>query len=234
MSRSYRKFYRSIFQAGSKVRKFDFFRKNPVGHAIKQQAITGNTGTILIVDISGYSQFVKQSDNSTGAKVISGLLANIISNNILDFQISEIEGDAILFYKYGPSQPVELVLVQFEQMLIAFNQQILQIKPTCPQATILSIKMVTHYGKISELTVDRFRKIYGQAVVEAHRLLKNHIHSHTYALVTQEYFLQAQGKNIEQFKGGSQLCEIYDVGELCYTYFPYDRIDSWSTAIRYK
>ncbi|QMW05014.1 DUF2652 domain-containing protein [Spirosoma foliorum] len=70
-----------------------------------KQAITEKKGTILIVDISGYSQFVKQANNITGASVIASLLGSIIRNNTLDFQLSEIEGDAILFYKYGATQP---------------------------------------------------------------------------------------------------------------------------------
>ena len=82
--------------------------------------------------------------------------------------------------------------------------------------------MVTHYGAIAEFKVDRFHKIYGKAVVEAHRLLKNHIHSHTYALVTHQYLQQANHINMEQREGKSELCEVYDVGELCYTYFPYE------------
>jgi hypothetical protein len=85
---------------------------------------------------------------------------------------------------------------------------------------MLSIKMITHYGAIAEFTVGRFRKIYGQALVE-YRLLKNHIHSHTYALITHQYVQQDHHSTIEQWEGKSQLCEVYDVGELCYTYFPY-------------
>jgi hypothetical protein len=170
MSRSYNKSYRPIFQAGSTAKKSDGFRRNPASDVLLKQTITEKKGTILIVDISGYSQFVKQADNTAGVTVISNLLGSIIRNNTLDFQISEIEGDAILFYKYGVAQPVTAVLSQFEQMLAAFIERIEQLKINCPQAAMLSIKMVTHYGTIAEFSVDRFRKIYGQAVVEAHRL----------------------------------------------------------------
>lgn len=215
------KSYPPNFQAGSTARESDSFHRNPAGHVIIKQAIDEKKGTILIVDISGYSQFVKQADNTAGANVISSLLGSLIKNNTLGFKISEIEGDAILFYKYGSAPPVTVMLSQFEQMLTAFNERIKQLKINCPQAAMLSIKMVAHYGAIAEFKVERFRKIYGQAVVEAHRLLKNHIHSHTYALVTHQYFQQDVHSNIEQWEGKSKLCEIYDVGELCYTYFPY-------------
>ncbi|NDU97360.1 DUF2652 domain-containing protein [Spirosoma terrae] len=49
--------------------------------------------------------------------MIASLLGAIIRNNTLDFHISEIEGDAILFYKYGTALPVTAVLLQFEQSI---------------------------------------------------------------------------------------------------------------------
>ena len=145
------KFYWPSFQASSTVRKSDSFRKNPASHGIIKQAITEKKGTILIVDISGYTHFVKQADHAAGAQVISSLLSLIISNNTLGFHISEIEGDAILFYKYGIAQPVAAMLSQFEQMLAGFNEQIDQWKLICPHAAMLSIKMVMHYWAIAEL-----------------------------------------------------------------------------------
>jgi len=162
MSRLYNKSYRSIFQADSTTVKSGSFRRKSASRVIIKQGITEKKGTILIVDISGYTHFVKEADHAAGAQVISSLLSSIITNNTLGFHISEIEGDAILFYKYG------------------------------------------------------------KAVVEAHRLLKNHIHSHTYALVTHQYLQQANHSNMEQWEDKSELCEVYDVGELCYTYFPYE------------
>jgi hypothetical protein len=126
------KSYRPIFQAGSTAKESDRIRRNPASHVIIEQDITEKKGTILIVDISGYSQFVKQADNTAGATMISSLLGSIIRNNTLDFQISEIRGDAILFYKYGAAQPVTAVLSQFEQMLAAFNEQVEQLTINCP------------------------------------------------------------------------------------------------------
>ncbi len=222
MSRLHNKSFRSIFQADSTTVKSGSFRRKSASRVIVKQAITEKKGIILIVDISGYTHFVKQADHAAGAQVISSLLSSIIRNNTLGFHISEIEGDAILFYKYGIAQPVEAMLLQFEQMLAAFNEQIDQWKLICPHVAMLSRKMVSHYGSIAEFKVDRFRKIYGKAVVEAHRLVKNRIHSHTYALVTHQYLQQANHSNMEQWEGKSELCEVYDVGELCYTYFPYE------------
>ena len=152
--------------------------------------------------------------------IISALLNTLITANNLSFKICEIEEDAIFFYQLGPAYPAKVILEQFEAMLFAFNTAIQALNTDYPQVSQLSIKSVVHYGVIGELSVNGFHKLYGQTVVEAHRLLKNHIDSHTYALITEEYI----GEQVNQWAGGSQQCEIYDVGKLCYTYFDYHMI----------
>lgn len=84
----------------------------------------GQNGTIFIVDISGYTTFVRETQNAVGLPTVSKLLKEIISSNYLLFKVSEIEGDAILFYRYGMPYPVDVILRQFEVMLLAFNKRI--------------------------------------------------------------------------------------------------------------
>lgn len=86
--------------------------------------------------------------------------------------------------------------------------------------TSLSIKSIVHYGEISEFTIGRFEKLYGKPLIEAHRLLKNSIPKDTYSLITEQY-LNASSKDAVTSLLGIQQTEIYDVGELCFTYFPY-------------
>jgi hypothetical protein len=180
----------------------------------------GQRGTIFIVDISGYTNFVKETQNAVGLLTVSKLLEEIISSNKLLFKVSEIEGDAILFYRYGKPYPVDVILRQFEAMLWAFNNKIAQLKIYSDHVTYLSIKAVVHYGEIAQFSIGRFRKLYGQPLIEAHRLLKNSIHRDTYALITEQYIAASSKKEHTELPG-IQLCEKYDVGELCYTYFPY-------------
>lgn len=77
-----------------------------------------------------------------------------------------------------------------------------------------------HYGEIAQFSIGHFRKLYGLPLIESHRLLKNAIHRDTYALITEQY-IAASPKNEVAGISGIHLCEKYDVGELCYTYFPY-------------
>ncbi|SEM79877.1 Protein of unknown function [Mucilaginibacter gossypiicola] len=177
-------------------------------------------GTIFIVDISGYSKFVAETENEAGSLIICALLESIIEANRLSFNISEIEGDAILFYRHGPAFPVKDILAQFEIMLQAFKNKLETFKDNFPQTSALSIKLVVHYGVIGRFAVGSYSKLFGQAVVEAHRLLKNSIGTHTYALITKDYYQQDQDDFILPAEA-KDICELYDVGRLCYTYFAY-------------
>jgi hypothetical protein len=180
-------------------------------------------GTIFIVDISGYTKFVRETKSSTGAWAIAQLLEVILSANRLGFKISEIEGDAILFYLYGKPYPVKKLLQQFSGMLLAFNEKLEEIRLVADHADQLSIKAVAHYGEITEYQISRFSKLYGEILIEAHRLLKNHIHLNTYILITDAYINEFPKDDVLIFSGVQQ-CEKYDLGKLCYTYYPYNDI----------
>lgn len=178
------------------------------------------SGTICIVDISGYTSFVKETQNAVGLLSVSKLLKEIISANNLFFSISEIEGDAVLFYRFGTPYPVDVILKQFEVMLHAFNKMVDKLKVYGKHVTRLSIKSVVHYGEISQFNIGRFKKLYGKPLIEAHRLLKNSINKETYSLITSQY-LNTSPCNMATALLGIQRSEKYDVGEMNYTYFPY-------------
>ena len=177
-------------------------------------------GTIFIVDISGYTKFVRETESSIGAWAISQLLEVILSANKLKFLISEIEGDAILFYLFGKPHPVKILLDQFDIMLLAFNEKLEEIRLLSDSIDQLSIKAVAHYGEITEYQVSNFSKLYGEILIEAHRLLKNHIDLDTYILITDNYLNEFNDYDLP-FHSGFQQCEKYDLGKLCYTYFPF-------------
>ncbi|MGA9650738.1 DUF2652 domain-containing protein [Pedobacter sp.] len=181
--------------------------------------MSSTQATIFIVDISGYSRFVNEMDFDSGVSIVSELLGSIMESNRLSFTVSELEGDAVLFYKFGTPNTVEEILRQFEDMLFAFDQVIQRYRLSIPQVGNLSVKVVVHYGKIGLFQLKGFSKLYGAPVITAHRLLKNKVNTHTYALITQA-FIEAQARPFEGIPG-VELCESYDVGRLCFTYFPF-------------
>lgn len=141
-------------------------------------------GTVFIVDISGYTGLIKETNNTDGTWITKKLFTFIIKANCLSFQISEIEGDAILFYQFGKPVVVKKILYQFEMMLASSNAQIKRLKIVFPQVIDLSIKVIVHYGQMSIYVIGQVFKLFGKPLVDAHRLLKNSIPSNTYALIT--------------------------------------------------
>jgi len=49
----------------------------------------------FIPDISGYTKFINETEINHSTHIITELLEIIISSNILDLKVSEIEGDAV-------------------------------------------------------------------------------------------------------------------------------------------
>ncbi|WBL27056.1 DUF2652 domain-containing protein [Zunongwangia sp. HGR-M22] len=182
-------------------------------------------GTVIIPDISGFSRFVENTDFETGKLIISKLLNAIIKSNTLDLKISEIEGDAVLFFKYGKRISAKEILHQFCLMKEGFHQEIGFLEEEFQLDIDLSLKLIAHYGPLAQYNIGKFEKLYGQTVVEAHHLLKNSVESKSYVLLSEELLNSEENselKNISQFIENT-ICEIYDgFKEICYTFFDFE------------
>ena len=64
-------------------------------------------GLIFIPDISGFSRFVTRTEIDHSRLIVQELLETLIEANEIGLEVSEIEGDAILFYRYGDAPPLE-------------------------------------------------------------------------------------------------------------------------------
>ena len=150
-----------------------------------------NRGLIFIPDISGFTRFVNEVEIDHSRHIIQELLEVIINSNKIGLEVSEIEGDAILFYKYGDSPDLKEVYDQVEKMFCEFHKQLhtydhrkfCQCK-ACLGAVDLTLKIITHYGEFTGYNVKNFNKLIGKDIIVAHQLLKNDIDQHEYWLVT--------------------------------------------------
>jgi len=152
----------------------------------------GTPVTILIPDISGFTDFMSTIELDHGSHLISSFLETILQEANPDFEVSEIEGDAVLLYKKGGVSSKEEIIGQCLKMFNAFHTQrkMFQQMVLCPcgacQGMInLSLKFIAHHGNVSEIKVGRFVKASGLDMIIAHRLLKNNIKAEEYVLVTQ-------------------------------------------------
>ncbi len=149
---------------------------------------------IYIPDISGFTKFVTKTEIKHSEHIISELMEVILKSNLLDFNISEIEGDAVLFYKTGEPPKIGDVIELSKQMFLNFHNHLKVIERdnicqcgACQTASDLTLKFITHFGDLSEVEIRNFNKIMGGDVILAHRLLKNNVDSREYLLLSEKY-----------------------------------------------
>jgi len=149
--------------------------------------------TILIPDISGFTEFMTTTELEHGSHAINLLLDAIINAVDDEYVVSEIEGDAVLMFKRGPAPSKKDIQGICLRIFNAFHYQRkwMQQHVICPcgacQAIInLTLKFVTHYGPVGEMKVGRFVTLSGTDVIVAHRLMKNSIPSNEYMLLTEK------------------------------------------------
>lgn len=149
---------------------------------------------VYIPDISGFTEFVNNTEINHAQHIISELLELIIDNNSIGMEVAEIEGDAILFYKHNEVPNVEKIIRQSEKIFIAFHEHLIRYENerlcqcgACSTASDLTLKMIAHTGEIGFTKVKNHSKPFGSILVEAHRLLKNDIQDNEYLLVTSHF-----------------------------------------------
>lgn len=158
-----------------------------------------NKGLLFIPDISGFTRFVNETEIEHSRQIIQELLETVINANDIGMEISEIEGDAILFYKFGEIPALEELYGQVERMFCAFHRNVLAYDMrkycqcrACVSVTELTLKVITHYGEFTGYNVKTFNKLIGKDIIVAHELLKNDIEPHEYWLVTQSVLQEGQ------------------------------------------
>ena len=189
----------------------------------------GSEATLIFIpDISGYTKFVSSTEILHAKHILEELLEALMDTNEIGMELSEIEGDALLFYRKGKAPTVLEMLAQVQKMFMKFHEQLKKIEShricscgACSSAIDLTIKFVAHYGEVAENKVkDRF-VLFGKEVIVAHRLLKNNIDPNAYSLFSHNLLdACATWKNLPQ-EAWSEVVhteEIYDFGKAKYCY----------------
>jgi hypothetical protein len=183
-----------------------------------------NKGLLFIPDISGFTRFVNESEINHSRLIIQELLDTLINANQMGLEVSEIEGDAILFYKFGDSpnladlyQQVEKMFCDFHRHLIAYDQRRFCQCKACNSAIDLTLKVITHYGEFTGYNVKNFNKLIGKDIIVAHQLLKNDIEQHEYWLVTQN-LMQDHPPGFKQWMQWNDSTKQTEIGEIPFHY----------------
>ena len=184
-----------------------------------------NKGLLFIPDISGFTRFVNETEIEHSRLIIQELLEILINSNRIELQISEIEGDAILFYKFGDFPNLEELYTQVQEMFCAFHRQLIAYEhrrycqcKACTSAIDLSLKVITHYGEFTGYNVRNFNKLLGKDIIVAHQLLKNDIEQHEYWLVTQSLLQDKLPVDLAQWMKWISSVKQTETGEVAFHY----------------
>lgn len=181
--------------------------------------------TILIPDISGFTEFMTSTELSHGTFAINVLIDAMLKAIGEEYEVSEIEGDAVLLIKKGdvPSQKQiqDTCLKIFNAF--HFQRKWMQQHAVCPCSACLSIidltlKFVVHHGPLAEIKVGRFVKQSGKDMIVAHRLLKNSINNNEYLLMTEKLLEHAGPSETDEMHWSSSSEEYSSIGKVDYRF----------------
>ncbi len=179
---------------------------------------------LVIVDISGYTSFITNRTVSLlhAEQIITDLIEAVIDQAQHPLTLNKLEGDAALLY--GESAPDDIaaaqdVFAQVKAFFPAFSSRLaLQREQrahcncdACTRIDHLALKAFVHYGEFAIKRVRQFEELAGEEVILVHRLMKNHVPSREYVLIT-EAARAAAGLDTGILQGHRENCE--GVGEV--------------------
>ena len=169
-------------------------KQNYLMDNLENISVEVQSATIVIPDITGFTRFMSDIDLKISKRVIPALLNKIIYTNQVGLKVSEIEGDAVLFYKTGPPVDAQQMAKQCQRFYLDFYQQLKSLKYELrnkPESNkiprMLGLKIIVLYGEVGMSRIGKRIKLIGEDVIIAHRLLKNDITYDDYVLLTSSY-----------------------------------------------
>ena len=191
--------------------------------------MTSNSTLICIPDISGFTRFMSETNIELSAKVVPALLNEIIYANEIGLRVSEIEGDAVLFFKKGKLPPFEELISQCKSFFTQFYKQLDALshkyneEKGVDKVPDLGLKIVLHFGAhVESVQIGNHIKLMGEDVIVAHRLLKNDIKEDEYLLISENLLNQYKIKDIERNFGWGELLDeeqrYKHIGDINYSY----------------
>ena len=192
---------------------------------------------ICLPDISGFTEFMSDTDIGLSAKVISTLLNKVIYANEIGLKLSEIEGDAVLFFRPGDLPSLEELINQCKNFYLEFyNQLDLLYKKNKDDDDgknihkMLGLKIILHYGKeVGSVPIGKNIKLMGEDIITAHRLLKNKVKLNEYILISEHLLSQYSATDIKKHLSWGKLYKhntSYEhIGKISYSYIDLSTID---------
>lgn len=155
-------------------------------------------GYILIIDISGYTAYLSQTELTHAQEILEALMNSLVDHLHPPIIISRIEGDGIFAYTLDNCfLQGQTLLEALEHLYCSFAFELEHIIrnttctcQACARIPELGLKMISHYGEFGIQTVGDRTDLVGTSVNLTHRLAKNSIKATTniaeYAFFTKD------------------------------------------------
>lgn len=137
-------------------------------------------GTLLIADLSGYTEYLVRTDIEHSASIVGDLLARIVRSIEPRFRISRVEGDAVFAWApeatldaSGFFETVDGTYAQFRHRALGVHRATSCRCEACGLVPRLDLKLVAHHGGFVRQSIAGVEELAGRDVIIAHRLLKN-------------------------------------------------------------
>ncbi len=182
-------------------------------------------GLLVLADISGYTAFVTQTEVDHSWEILHELLEVIVLSAQGKLDVSQVEGDAILFIS---GLDDEEVVRAVESTFISFHRRRRDMVAvtTCPcnacqNVGILKLKFVVHHGQFSRQRLGGVEQLHGSDVIVPHRLVKNTVPIKEYLLATEAVLSRLSEERQKRFIPYE---EKYDLGVVKAGYEPLGRL----------
>ena len=155
---------------------------------------------LAIVDISGYTGFIKRREIALlhAEEVINELLGAMLDGAEHPLALNKLEGDAaLMFVETGadPAAAARDVLGQLARMFAAFHARLGTLRDArrhcncqaCANIGVLTLKAFLHEGEVVIKRLRQFEELAGEDVILIHRLLKNTVQGSEYVLLSDPF-----------------------------------------------
>ena len=139
-----------------------------------------DVGTLLIADISGYTEYLAGSDLDHAPTIVTDLLTRVVEAIPAPFSVNRVVGDAIIAYSCEPALSGSELLEVVDGIYAAFRRRLLSVGqatscpcPACGLVPGLDLKVIAHTGAFRRQQIAGHTELVGTEVNIAHRLLKN-------------------------------------------------------------
>ena len=159
------------------------------------------SGCIVIIDISGYTRFVKMHRTAMvhAEQIITDLMESVLDVQGPPLVLDKLMGDAATFYSNdGGGNSAKAIAAQVIRFFEAFNESEgvlvscnVCICDACNQMGSLRLKAILHHGELLLKQMGGQTELAGPDVILAHRLLKNSVQGDEYILMTEAFHGQS-------------------------------------------